>query len=393
MSRRIGWTLVVAGVLFNEPLLEILSSDGSIESGRVRIAIVVCELGLILMGTALLRGWGRRLTLRGPAMLAAGFALTFLAAVAAGEVLVRFVMGPMADWAPPPVYVGEFANRPSENFVADPLVGWRMQPEHEFRWIIDGREHVYRASAEGFRASTATSTGATTDPVIAVVGDSFAFGTGVDADSTFASLLAQSLPGARVHNFALPGMGVDQMWMVMRHHALPLKPRVVVVAFIDQDWDRSLTAFRTVEGMAKPTFVHTGQGLRLATAQDAPPAPARWLERHSALLGLVRAADRAAGYRAGVGKWWETNTVLIENIVTEARDTGAEVLFARLPIRGARDFPTLAARMSESGVAYIDLSASPPPGIHFETDDHINDAGHRYVAEALLPEVTRLIAR
>jgi hypothetical protein len=316
--------------------------------------------------------------------------LVVVGTLATAEVLVRLVMGPLEQWAPPPTYVGEVASRPSESFVADPLVGWRMRPGVEFRWLIDGRESRYRASTEGFRSAYTAAQLPDSGMLVVVVGDSFAFGTGVEADATFATHLDGAIEGAAVHNLALPGMGMDQMWMVMRHHALPLRPRLVVVAFIDQDWDRSLTAYRLVEGRAKPTFVLEADSLRPATADDAPSAVWRWLERRSAVLGLTRAVGRAAGYRAPVGSWWDTNTAILTAMVAEARAAGSEILFVRLPLRSAPSFPALEEFTDALGAPYLDLNGAPPADIHFTTDDHINPAGHAYVAAALEEEVRRL---
>jgi hypothetical protein len=390
-SRVSGWALVVGGVLFNRRVLELFSSDGAIESGRVRAAILVCQAVMVLAGIVVLRGWHRP-AMKGPALWISVVGISSLFAVGLGEILVRLVVGPLEVWAPPPVYVGEMASRPSSNFDADSLVGWRMRPATEFGWTIDGRQNSYRSTADGFRSNSLPSVGQVDSAVVVVVGDSFAFGTGVAAESTFASRLDAMLEGVGVRNLALPGMGVDQMWMVLRHYALRERPRVVVAAFIDQDWDRSLTAFRVVEGMAKPTFMVEGNTLRPAMPEDAPNAALRWLERRSALLGLVRASDRAIGYRFGRGRWWRTNVAILEAMATEARGAGSEILFVRLPIRGARPFPALARAFAEMGAAYADLTVYPPDGIHFATDDHINDEGHAYVAQALIVEVRRLIS-
>ena len=78
---------------------------------------------------------------------------------------------------------------------------------------------------------------------------------------------------------AMPGFGLDQMWMSVRHQALPLKPRLVIVAFIDEDLDRSLTAYRQWEGFNKPTFELEGGILRPQNAHDRPTGLIRYLER------------------------------------------------------------------------------------------------------------------
>lgn len=386
----VGWAFVAAGVVLNPFTVGLLAADGGIESTRVRAAVFAVEGFCVLVGLAVLLGWDRVLARSGVGVRMTAAVLVLGGSLAAAEGLVRLVMGPRERWAPPPTYVGEIANRPSENFVGDSLVGWRMRPGVEFRWIIDGAETTYRATVEGFRSSYASDDLPPDAAVVAVVGDSFAFGTGVEHEQVFTTLLDATSERIVVHNLALPGMGMDQMWMVARHRALPLRPRLVVVAFIDQDFDRSLTAFRVVEGMSKPTFVVDGGGLRPAAAADAPPPLWRWLERRSALVGLGRAVDRAAGYRFGLGTWWSTNAAILREMAREARAAGSEILFVRMPMRRAPSFPALPRLMTELGTVFVDLNSGAPPDIHFATDDHIDAAGHAYVARALEPLVLRL---
>lgn len=259
--------------------------------------------------------------------------------------------------------------------------------------MIDGREGTYAANSEGFRSSYVAAGLDGAEQLVVLLGDSFTFGTGVDEGATFGALLDEALPGVAVHNLALPGMGLDQMWMVLRHWALPLQPQLVVVAFIDNDWGRSLSAFRSTEGFRKPTFVATNEGLRPATRDDAPGAPIRWLERRSAVLGLVRVVGQAIGYRLPVGKWWTTNAAIIDEIVRETREAGVAVVFVRLPIRRANAFPRLSEHLAERNVPYLDLATPLRSGLHFETDEHISEAGHAYVADALKTTVRTFLAR
>ncbi len=390
----LGGACLLVALLFSVPVLALFSPDGSIDSRQLRATIVVIQVAFALTGVGILRKWDRLQLLRGSlgraivGIVATGFALV------AGELLVRMLMGPLSAWAPPPVYVGEVENRPSRNFVADPLIGWRMRPGVEFQWSIDGRANDYVASQDGFRSPyESADLFPRSDDLVVVVGDSFAFGTGVADDSTFRARLERVLTEARVHNMALPGMGFDQMWDVLRHHAIPLRPDVVVIAFIDADWDRSLTAYRFVEGMTKPTYLREDDGLRLAVPGDAPPPPLKWLERHSALLGLTRVAQRKLGARYGVGPWWRTNAAILDAMTRDARSARVPLVLVRLPTRGSRELPALEREAARLDLRYLDLAADHPEGIHFATDDHINDAGHAWVADRIAVAVGEVLRR
>ena len=73
-------------------------------------------------------------------------------------------------------------------------------------------------------------------------------------EDSFGGLIEAALPGYVVHNLAMPGYGVDQMWMTLRHRGLGLRPQLVIVGLCDADFKRSQAAYRMYEGFNKPTF-------------------------------------------------------------------------------------------------------------------------------------------
>jgi hypothetical protein len=285
----------------------------------------------------------------------------------------------------PPFYVGEYENRKSENFVADDYTGWRMRSGHSFTWKIgDGSEaNVYAANAAGFRSDKEFLE----HGPVAVVGDSFTFGTGVAYEHSFGALLETSLAGLPVYNFAMPGFGIDQMWMSLKHKASRFDSSFLVVAFIDEDFDRSLTAFRKFEGFNKPSYVLDNGELRRRTQDDQPPDLVKKMRRHLALSSVISQNITQLGHHLPLGSWWSINAAILQQIEREARAMGAPVLFVRLPSRGQQEFGTLSALMKEMGAHYLDLEDVtrdyPEDEIFIPDDGHINEAGHQLVAEAI----------
>jgi hypothetical protein len=47
-------------------------------------------------------------------------------------------------------------------------------------------------------------------------------------------------------------MGIDQMYLAYEKWENVIRPQVVILAFIDEDVDRVLEAYRVFEGMNKP---------------------------------------------------------------------------------------------------------------------------------------------
>ena len=220
-----------------------------------------------------------------------------------------------------------------------------------------------------------------------LVGDSFTFGTGGEYEQTYGVLIASALRGVDPVNLAMPGFGIDQMWMTVRHYALPLRPALIIVGFIDDDFDRSLTAYSDV-GFNKPTFVLDHDRLRPATARDHPGSVVSALERHSALWTGVRVALRRLAYRVPLGEWWRLNRDILDRLRTDCQRSGVPVVFVRIPSQRSRPrFEVLHRHMQRVGAQFLDLAdpaAAPGPEVFFPLDGHINARGHSYVADQVL---------
>jgi hypothetical protein len=283
-------------------------------------------------------------------------------------------------------YVGEVPDRGSRHLVADPALGWKMLPNHE--WLSDTEEYQvrYRSNSAGFRDER--SEGAPEKPRrIALVGDSLTFGHGVDFEQTYGALLEARLPQTAVYNFGLPAFGLDQIWRSLAEAALKVEPDLVIVGFIADDFERSLTAFRSDVGFNKPTFVLRDGRLAPQTPADAAPGWIRFLERHSRLWVGAKEVVRQLGVRFGIGPWWETNRAILDAIRAECRTALTPLLFVYLPMREGLPFPALSAYMRETGAAFLDLGSETPlpaGALHFPVDGHPNPVGHLMVSDALL---------
>jgi hypothetical protein len=307
-------------------------------------------------------------------------------AVAAGEGGLRALGLARPD---PFTYVGEHENRPSENFVPDPLTGWRMRPSHSFHWEVEGRPILYRSDAEGFRTASegAPPSG---EKRLVVAGDSFAWGTGVAYEETFAARLARDLGGWSLLNLAMPGYGLDQIWLSVRHVGIPADPGLVVVAIYAEDLERCRRAFRTKEGFNKPVFKLDAGALVSRTSLDRPSSLVRWLENHSRLFTAWRGLVRRAGRYVPFGEWWSLNEAILDAIRADCAAAGVPVLFVHVPPKDWRSFPTLARYMRRAGADYVDpvaIRSDPPDGAYSGVDSHLSAPGHRLFAQWILERV------
>lgn len=153
----------------------------------------------------------------------------------------------------------------------DPRLGWRLTPG----WQGEHRHHDftvrYRVSAEGFRNDPARPT-TRRGRVIAVVGDSFTFGLGVNDADPFVSRLNQA--GRHTYlNLALPGSSTDQQALLLEEVLPRYRPDAVwLVVYVGNDLLDNQRARPLQLNAAKPYFeLHAG-ALRLNNTPVPPPS-------------------------------------------------------------------------------------------------------------------------
>jgi hypothetical protein len=151
---------------------------------------------------------------------------------------------------------------PGENFF-DPLTDWR-------NGLSEGAiARGYQINRQGFRSSYDFSE-TKTKPRIAILGDSFTFGTAIKNHETISVRLEELFNHkVEVMNFGVEGHSVLQMALVATQILPAYKPDAVVVAFIAQDLERSC---KTCHGaVALPTIRKKNDSIVLAGVPVASP--------------------------------------------------------------------------------------------------------------------------
>lgn len=295
--------------------------------------------------------------------------LVFMLFLAEGTLRLFPLLRPL-----PRSYVGEYdaPQRSSRWLVPDPLLGWKMRP------------NASEINSPGFRGLSNSHPNQACKG-IAFAGASFTYGVGVWHKKTFASLTQAGAPGSCVYNMGVPGFGLDQEWLTIRTQALPLHPHLVVVAFTSSDLTRSQEAYNPGFG-PKPVFKLVEGRLVPETAKDRPNFLLRFLQHHSSLWRLVQLADLSLARHYPHGEWWYLNAAILDTIREDCRKAGVPVLFVYIPT-GWRQFPSLRAYMLRNQANFIDLSQGEftlAPDMYIPRDGHLNDKGHRQVADAIL---------
>jgi hypothetical protein len=164
-------------------------------------------------------------------------------------------------------------------FVFDSQLGWTIPPNgkgtgaaHER--IFSSAEGA-RVGGEGFRFGDRS-----VRTRIALVGNSYVFGSDVDYEDTWGFYLQQRLgTDVQVQNFGVPGYGVDQAYLRYLKDVLERRPDVAILGLISHDLLRTTMVYYavgfpggTVHG-AKPRFtVKNGQPTLLNAPLPPPKA-------------------------------------------------------------------------------------------------------------------------
>jgi len=246
---------------------------------------------------------------------------------------------------------------------------------------------------------------------VVMLGDSIAFGPGVDDSETFAHRLDSPAQGREVVNLAVMGYGSDQELLKLEREGLAFAPDVVVLHFcLQNDLADNMLARSLYDGThPKPYFTYDEtETLRLHDAHLKTTLALRTaLFLHANSL-LYRRAAAAARPRAPGGHWLDRMETALENIgrateltlrIIAAMRRLAEAHGARFVVLIHPDEAAFRrqSRLTEkfyrsprlegtTVVAMADVyRARSLRWEEFALDSlgHLNPAGHRVVAEAL----------
>jgi hypothetical protein len=336
--------------------------------------------------------------------------LVVVGLLATGELLLRWIRPQILSGAPV-----------QQAHVFSDVYGWSLRPDFHGRWA-NGKTFVVNHSAyRGRELPAAPRTGVLR---VVMLGDSVAFGTGVEDGATFSDLLEASDPRFEVANLAVSGYGTDQELLRLEHEGFALRPAAVVLHFcLANDFiDNRLESYLYDGRTPKPYFVVEGDSLVLHDAHlgRGPFEHAAVRLREDSylfdlLLRLGRPAERGDGLLAEPAErhWAGRRFRVLENLdeavlvtlrlVRKMADAcqarGVRFLVLVHPDRPAMlGDERLAAVFSEgrpelAGLRVIDLRRSyAAAGVDFDvltTDKigHLSPRGHAFVAGVLRDEL------
>lgn len=255
-------------------------------------------------------------------------------------------------------------------------LGWAYLPNARERHATAEFDVEIAINAHGFRGPDWPATfGAPGRKTVLVLGDSFAFGWGVEWSSCFCARLAEAHPEWDVLDAAVSGYGTDQQWLVLQRLRPVVRPDVVVCVFCINDlWE---SCADMAYGRRKPVVRANGDRLEVCGV----PVASSLLERASALWCAVQ--KKAWEFRfASAVRDSEAEWAHVERLYRAMRDelNGVPLLL----VSDERRIALFAA--GEPAIEHLDtgplLDREPLRG-RFAVDGHWNAAGHAVVARGL----------
>jgi hypothetical protein len=317
-----------------------------------------------------------------------------------------------------------------------PVVGYRFIPHLRARVPHEGGGYLVRANGAGFRSNREFVPGkAPGVRRVLLFGDSFSAGDGVSNEKRWGDLLETLVPALEVYNYALPGTGTDQQYLVFRELARGIEHDVLLLAVLVENIRRVAARYRVYVDdrgqevcYAKPYFERVDGALELhhvpprkepvpraeLPAEQAPfvdrggrfPA----LRRIVGAMGLREVAQSLTGYqplpdydRPDAPAWLLLRAILEQWILGQSKP----VLLMAVPlhhyVERTADPTAYQARFRELAEATGATLHDPLPDLwqypaaqrrrfRFERDVHPTPEGHAALAASIAPVLARVLA-
>jgi lysophospholipase L1-like esterase len=324
-------------------------------------------------------------------------AFSLLICLVAAELATRLVY---------PQFLGKWGER-ADFYAYDSIRGWRGRADVEARFQRMDFSVMVRQNRYGYRGWDCAVEKAKGRRRMLVLGDSYAWGYGVEDDKMFTSILDDRLPAMDVLNLGCSGYGTDQELLTLETDGLRFDPDVIVVVVtLPSDFENNTHAVQY--DYPKPYFIFRGNTL----VRRNVPVPHRngwqrfscWMTRRSTFYNYIRA--RRIPLPFGIDETradCETDAVritaaLLEEIDGLGRTHGSEVLIVLNPTIAAKTYGLyqgdkvgrLDDALTQTGLWVVNLSPVFSDHVRaggdrlvFEHDSHWNAAGHRLVASAI----------
>lgn len=273
-------------------------------------------------------------------------------------------------------------------FQPDEELGWSLLPNNRLtRSNHDGEPWYIETDAQGVRGASAWPADAPRRML--VLGDSFAFGEGIDLDERFDTLIQEQIPDLAIVNLGVMGYGTDQQLIRARSWIDQLrKDDILLILTYSNDFFDVVSTHHS--GRSKPWFESSNGGL----------------VRHQPEIGLLEIArDRSYLMAILASKLNAHSQEDFESRLSHAGDLYQQILADKLPDITGRGIDVILAHHGDDvfdlpfdvdqvfdascTLATSCLELDPAMSRYeekeiFLSDGHWNEGGHRVAAEQIV---------
>jgi len=264
--------------------------------------------------------------------------------------------------------------------IHDDQLGWRYLPSVDVRHQTQDFDIAIHLNSRGERDDESAPEEKAQHGKLLLLGDSLAFGWGVEQADALATHLEHALD-REVINLAVSGYGTDQELLKLRLEGLSQKPAAAIVVFCENDVEEVLRDL--MYGKRKPRFTLSRDEPVLKSA----PGPQEFWESASFFYRSVRKQVIEASQSPLSDDEVLAGRKLVLRLFTamagELGETSASLVIVHV---GAEWIETGFARPPNAFLLDVQpaLTAAEALGpVVFAHDPHWNARGHRVVAEAI----------
>jgi hypothetical protein len=259
----------------------------------------------------------------------------------------------------------------------DAQLGYRLRSGLDVCDNRYGRTWCFTTDQEGRRTIPGNPSRGQAKTVV-VLGDSFAFGVGVDDDQTFAARLAES--GFHVVNLAVQGYGTHQQLITFRRLLKSTRADFVVTLTYRNDVTDVVSSFQNMRH--QPTASLAEGQLRI---DEFRPPIVDFLIDYSYLAALSRYPFNQPKRHSGDGP--AIVAECLKAIETDARDSGIMPVFFAHDLEHSENGSRLLEAFNKRGLPVTELTTllrADKQGVRGPDNRHWNARGHRIVGDAIL---------
>jgi hypothetical protein len=335
----------------------------------------------------------------------------FWAAILSIPVIISVIwIGYMSYWTIKPF---RMAIEGDPLFVYDPEIGYVARPNSSVRWTVlgsDGRPALqYHVHTDRLGARVAHPGAQSPGHVdILMVGDSFTWGHGVEADQTFAFKTITALGGSGA-NLALASYGTTHSLQMLRRHR-HLTPKLVIFPLTrDHLWRNASACARSyypfcldyshvawdAKGLpyiAPPRSDGVARVQLQLRAEQGRLDPMTWITHGLDVVAAQVRFKTANAVAVDEAKQDAAFEYLIRQMASTVSEMKAGLLIVYLPDESMAPSPGMLAPSAEKlGYRFLDLTpafaglgAAARRNLYLPNDGHPSTAGHALIAQELI---------